>query len=104
MTDGAHSVSEVLGELKDLVVGYARQETLEPIKGLGRFVAFGVAGSIFVGTGLGLGILSLLRALQTETGDTFDENLSWVPYGLVALACLVLIGTAIAAASRGGRS
>lgn len=104
MSEQARSLPDLFGELKELVVGYARQETVEPIKGLGRYLAFGVAGSILVGTGLGLGVLALLRALQTETGTRFDGNLSWAPYGIVALACVVLIVLALAAANRGGRS
>lgn len=92
-----------MGELKELVVAYARQETVEPIKGLGRFVAFGVAGSIFVGIGLSLGILSLLRALQTETGDMFEGDWSWGPYAVVGGVCLAFVGISVAAASRGGR-
>lgn len=104
MSEQPGSMADQLSELRELVVAYARQETVEPIKGLGRYVAFGVAGSILVGIGLGLGILALLRALQTETGTTFDGDLTWVPYLIVAGACLVLIGIAIAAANRGGRS
>jgi len=104
MSEQSRSMPELFGELKELVVAYARQETVEPIKGLGRYLAFGVAGSILVGTGLALGILALLRALQTETGTRFDENLSWAPYGIVALTCVVMIAIAIALANRGGRS
>lgn len=90
-------------ELKDLVVAYAKQETLEPIKGLRRYVAYGLAGSILLGFGLCLGVLALLRALQTETGDTFQGNWSWAPYAITAGACLVFVGIAIAAATRGGK-
>ena len=67
-------------ELKDLVVAYAKQETIEPIKGLGRFIAFGMAGSLLLSVGLVLLVLGLLRALQTETGDVFDGNFTWAPY------------------------
>lgn len=81
-------------ELKDLVLAYAKQETVEPIKGLARFVAFGVAGSILVATGLLLLVLGLLRGLQTELPDTFDGNWSFAPYALTTVACILLIALA----------
>jgi hypothetical protein len=90
-------------ELKDLVVAYAKQETIEPIKGLGKFIAMGVAGSFMLSIGLVLLVLALLRALQTETGDTLDRNLSWVPYLITLVACAVvaaLAARAIGAAKR----
>lgn len=95
-------------ELKDLVVAYAKQETLEPIKGLGRFIAFGVAGSFLLATGLVLLVLALLRALQTELNDTFDGNWSFAPYLITLIACVVVLALAaraIGAAKRrtGGR-
>jgi hypothetical protein len=91
------SVPQVLGELKQLTVDYAKQETIDPIKGLGRFVGLGVAGSVLLGIGVCLLGLAALRALQTETGDTFGENLSFVPY---LIAFVVLIGLAVVTATR----
>jgi hypothetical protein len=81
-------------ELKDLVVAYAKQETLEPIKGLGRFIAFGVAGSILLALGLVLLVLALLRGLQTELADTFDGNWSFAPYLITLVVCGVVVGLA----------
>lgn len=96
-------------ELKDLVVAYAKQETLEPIKGLGRFIAFGVAGSLLLATGLVLLVLALLRGLQTELADTFDGNWSFAPYLITLIACIIVLALAaraIGAAKRrtGGRT
>ncbi|HVM55085.1 MAG TPA: hypothetical protein VM262_18005 [Acidimicrobiales bacterium] len=79
------SLPAQLAELWDLVRAYAKQETVEPIKGLGRSAAFGVAGSLLVSIGLVLLVLAGLRALQTETGTTFTGNWSWAPY-LITLA------------------
>ena len=81
-------------ELKDLVVAYAKQETIEPIKGLGRFIAFGMAGSLLLSVGLVLLVLGLLRALQTETGDVFDGNFTWAPYLITLVVCGVVAGLA----------
>jgi len=81
------------GDFFQLVVDYAKQETLGPLKSLGRFVAFGVAGSIALTVGTVLLLLAALRALQTETGTTFTGNLSWLPYLITvagALAVMVL--------------
>lgn len=92
-------------ELKDLVVTYAKQETIEPIKGLGRFIAFGVAGSLLLANGLLLLMLAVLRALQTELADTFDGNWSFAPYLITLIACIVvaaLAARAIGASKRKG--
>jgi hypothetical protein len=86
-------------QLWDLVRAYAKQETIEPIKGLGRYAAMGVAGSAFLSIGLLLLVLGGLRALQTETGDTFDGSWSWAPY----LIALVATGIVLALVLRGTR-
>ena len=85
-------------QLWDLVRAYAKQETIEPIKGLGRYAAMGIAGSALLSIGLVLLALGGLRALQTETGDTFAGNWSWAPYlitlaGTTIVILLVLRGT-----------
>ena len=93
-------------ELKDLVVAYAKQETIEPIKGLGRFVGFGLAGSMLLSLGLVLLVLAGLRALQTETGTTFDGTLSFLPYVITLVGCVLVIALAargIGAARRRSR-
>ena len=59
------------GDFFQLVVDYAKQETLGPLKSLGRFLVFGVAGSLALTAGAVLLLLAGLRALQTETGSTF---------------------------------
>src|SRR4029453_11942595 len=61
------SVPEVATELWSLTKDYARQETIEPLKGVGRYVAFGFAGAVLGAFGVAMLLLSLLRALQTET-------------------------------------
>ena len=85
----AESVPGEAKELVDLVVAYAKQETVDPLKRLGKNVAFGVVGAVLVGTGSVFLALSTLRALQTEV-DTFDGNLSWAPYGIVALLLVIV--------------
>ena len=90
-------------DLWQLVLAYVKQETLDPIKGLGRFVAFGLAGSLVLGTGLVLLFLGVLRLLQDETGSAFTGNLSWIPYLITVLACAVVAGLALKARSRGVR-
>ena len=82
-----------------MVRDYARQETIQPLKGLGRFLAFGVAGSVLVGIGVTLLFLAGLRALQTETGETFTGNWSWAPYLIVTVAAALVAGLAVRAIS-----
>jgi len=78
-----------------LVIDYVKQETLEPLKGVGRFLLFGIAGSAALCIGLVLLLVGLLRLLQTETDGAFAGNLSWVPYLIVAIVAVAIIGLAI---------
>lgn len=90
----AESTNERQGpaDVLDLIKGYARQETIEPLQGMGRWVGMGLAGSVLLMLG-GISLtLAMLRVLQEETGSTFTGNLSWAPYLLTLAAALVVIG------------
>lgn len=81
-----------LFDLKELIVAYVKQETIEPIKGLGRFLAFGLLGSFLLSVGTLMLVLAGLRALQTETGTMFAGNFSWAPYFVVFVVALGMGG------------
>jgi hypothetical protein len=78
--DDRKPVGTLINELAGLVISYVKQETVVPIKSLGRFVAFGVAGAVLVAIGGGLLTLAAVRAVQSETGRHLAGNLTWVPY------------------------
>ena len=79
---------QLVTELRDLVVRYFREQTLVPLQKLGRYVGFGVLGSLLLGFGVVFLGMSGLRALQDETGDTFSGDWSWVPYLIMFVALL----------------
>jgi hypothetical protein len=90
----ADNPQQTVRELKDLVIAYAKQEAADPLKGLGRFVGYGLAGALLIGTGVSFLAIGLLRALEGNRGWLFHGNWSWVPYGvdivgLVVIAALV---------------
>jgi len=87
-------------ELWELVVAYLKQETIEPIKDLGRYVAFGVLGSLVLSIGLPLLVLALLRAVQQETSPHLTGNWSWAPYLIASALCLLFAGLGAAGMSR----
>ena len=91
------------GETFDDLVGlfrrYVRQETVEPLRSLGRYLLFGTAGSLLVGAGTVLLALGALRGLQAW--GALDGRWSWVPY-LAAALPLALAG--VRAASLIGKS
>lgn len=81
-----------VGEVIDYVKTYARQETVGPLKGAGRWIAMGAAGAISLGLGLSLLLLGLLRLVQSEWSDIADGRLSWLPYLIVLVATVILLG------------
>jgi hypothetical protein len=94
---GGGGLTAAGGDFLHLVIDYAKQETLGPLKSLGRFLVFGLAGSLAITAGTVLLLLAGLRALQTETGSSFTGHLSWLPYLIVAAAA---IGVSVLAAWR----
>jgi len=76
-----------------MVVEYVKQETVVPLKQLGRYIGFGIVGSLLLGLGVVLLAVGGLRALQTETGSTFAGDWSWGPYGIVFVA--LMFGAAV---------
>ena len=93
------SITALGSELWELVVAYARQETVDPVKGIGRYLAFGIAGSLLLGIGLVLLTLAGLRALQTET-TVFDDGWSWAPYLITLAGTALVIALSVSAMGR----
>jgi len=96
------SITETIQELWDLLVSYAKQETLDPLRNIGRYLAFGVGGMVVITLGVFLLGLSGLRALQTQTGEIFTGFWSWVPYLIIAVVLGGLVGLSISRIGRGG--
>jgi hypothetical protein len=87
-------------ELRDMVVGYAKQETVDPIRALGRYVGMGSVGSLFVGTGCALLLLGLLRGLQTihffnEPGEPHGGTWSFLPYVITLAVAAAMVGLSL---------
>ncbi|MEZ5381259.1 MAG: phage holin family protein [Microthrixaceae bacterium] len=103
----APSTGQQVDELKTMVVGYAKQETVDPLKSLGRYVGFGAAGGLCIGLGALLLTMALLRGLQgigavNETDRVHGGTWSWVPYLGALIAMALAAGLAAMAAKRGG--
>lgn len=96
------SVPDTLQELKDLLVAYAKQETVDPLRNVGRFLGFGLGGIALLSLGTVFLGLSALRALQTQTGDVFDGFWSWVPYLIVMVALLGVTALVASRITKGG--
>ncbi|MDQ6697325.1 MAG: hypothetical protein M3Z46_07690 [Actinomycetota bacterium] len=97
------STGEVLRELWDLVKDYGKQETIDPLKSLGRFVGFGAPGSVLLALGVLLLSLGALRGLQIRTGPIgrhLTGSLNWVPYAVTLVVAVLLILAAVKAIGR----
>jgi hypothetical protein len=68
-----------------LTIDYFKQEALGPLKGLGRFLLWGLTGSLAIAVGILLVLVGILRLLQTETGTALTGDWSWVPYFAVSV-------------------
>ena len=71
MARGRSGTGKGLGALRDtgsetlqLVIDYVKQETLDPLRGLGRYIVFGVTGAVALSIGLVILSVAFLRFLK----------------------------------------
>lgn len=78
-------------ELQQMLVSYAKQETIEPLKTLRGYLLWGIGGSIFMFLGVMFVGFGTLRLLQSNV-DEFEGGSygSLFPY-LGALGVLILM-------------
>lgn len=80
-----------VGEVIDYVKTYAKQETLGPLKGAGKWIGVGAGAAACLGLGLLVLMLGLLRLLQTESWGFQSSSWSWVNYLIVLAVCALLL-------------
>ena len=89
-----------VAEVVELVKTYAKQETLGPLRGAGRWIAMGLAGALLLALGLILLILGVLRLIQTEWDRAATGSTSWLAYLFALVLCVVFIVLAISRIKR----
>ena len=99
MTDTKNTVDpspqDTFTELRGMVTQYAKQETVEPLKQLGTWAAWGLAGAICLSVGGFFIALGLLRFTQTEIGDGWTNGAeSLLPYAIAIGVLVIGIGLA----------
>ncbi|MDP1792718.1 MAG: hypothetical protein Q8K63_01165 [Acidimicrobiales bacterium] len=88
-------ITDELNDVWRLVVGYAKQETAAPLRGVFAFMRNGLFGMICLAVGTGFAALAILRALQTETTLTGGSWGSLAAYATTALGCGIVLGLAM---------
>ena len=80
-------------EAQQMLVAYAKQETIDPLKDLGRYLAWGIGGAVAIFVGVLFLSLGLLRGLQRlEPFDAEDGLLTTLPYVITVAALLLVMG------------
>lgn len=89
-----------VGDLFDSVKQYARQETLEPIKGAVRWVAVGTLAALCLGLALVFAALGILRLSQDLGGTTLDGSWSFLHYFITLSIVAILVAVTFSRVSR----
>ena len=89
-----NTIQRDLDEIKQLALRYIKEETIQPLKDLGRFIAWGALGSLLVGFGYLFLLFGALRFLQ-EQFKVLDGTLSWIPYLIVVVLAAIIVGLTV---------
>lgn len=87
-------ITEELNDIWRLVVGYAKQETTAPLRGIGQFMRYGVLGMVCFAIGSFFAALATLRGLQTETVLRGNGWQSAAAYFITLVVCAVVLALA----------
>ena len=73
-----------------MIRDYVKQETLDPLRGVGRWLAWGIIGAVAIIFGAVVGLIGLLRLLQAEIFSQ-PNGFTWIPYLIVVVAGVAMI-------------
>ena len=85
------STSDQVSDIVDSVKQYARQETLEPMKGAARWVAVGSIAALSLGISIVFLTMAVLRLSQDLGGTVLDGSWSFVHYFITLAVVAVLV-------------
>ena len=88
-------VGEIASDLWQLTRDYAKQETIDPLRSLGRFLGYGIGGALALALAILFGALAILRGLQDETASALDGNWNVVPYAVTFVFTVVCAALAL---------
>lgn len=87
-------------DLVDSVKQYARQETVEPLKGAARWVAIGSLAALSLGLAMVFLALAVLRLSQDLGGTTLDGSWSFVHYLITLIVVSILVAVSFSRISK----
>jgi cytochrome b subunit of formate dehydrogenase len=79
---------------------YARQETIEPLKGAARWVAVGSLAALSLGLAMVFLALAVLRLSQDVGGTVLDGSWSFVHYFITLAVVSVLVAVSFSRISQ----
>lgn len=99
----SNSPLEGAQEIQGMLVNYAKQETVEPLKRLGRYLGLGLAGSLFMFLGVlfvGLGALRFAQSIDQFEGTSWMSTIPYVIAAVVLIAAMGLIYLSLSRAKK----
>ena len=92
--------SDQVTDLVESVKQYARQETVEPLRGAARWVAVGSLAAICLGLAMVFLSLALLRLSQDLGGTTLDGAWSFIHYLITLIVVWILVAISFSRISK----
>lgn len=87
-------------DLVESVKQYARQETIEPLKGAARWVAVGSLAALSLGLAMVFLALAVLRLSQDLGGTALDGSWSFVHYLITLVVVSILVAISFSRISK----
>ena len=84
-----------LVDLVDSVKTYAKQETIDPIRGAARWVFVGTVASVSLGLALVFFALAVLRFSQDVGGEALDGSWSFVHYLITLIVVSLFVALSV---------
>ena len=85
------AATDQVNDIVESVKAYARQETIDPLKGAGRWVAVGSIGALCLGLAMVFLALAVLRMSQDLGGSALDGAWSFSHYLITFVVVAALV-------------